>query len=111
MNTPVLWKVVVWFNIFLYPSVSQMTLATFSCVKVRGRHYLRSDPSIICYEAGWNVWAAIALASVLLYCLGMPLLLYCLARAYHNCVDRRAKRVSILIASYQPRYWYFESVE
>ena len=34
-----------------------------------------------------------------------------LARSYHACIDSRSQRVSLLVDSYQGRFWYWESVD
>ena len=70
---------------------------------------LYDDPSVTCYDATWFGWAAVAICAVVVYCLGMPLAFWLLARRYHGSPHRR--RVLLLLNSYREGFWWFEAVD
>lgn len=102
--------------LLLYPSLCRVTLATFACIPVHLpdgslSYRLFDDPSIECYAtAHWRGWAAVACLGTLCYCVGAPLALLWLTYRHRNN-PRGRKRVGMLLVSYTPECWYFESVE
>jgi hypothetical protein len=121
----------VFFLLFLiYPRISITMLKTFRCRElVDGYSYLVADMTIRCdattyneqvfgvsLSLSWMLASKIALAGVVLYPIGIPLLF---ARQVHNVgqkhplYDANGKitpeaeaRVGFLCASYEPQFWY-----
>ena len=64
----------------LYTSVSTSIFRLFDCQEVQGKFYLTADFSVTCYEGMWSVFMFIAIAAIVVYTVGIPLVLYVLLR-------------------------------
>jgi hypothetical protein len=121
-----MYKLLTWGALIVYPPISRKCLAIFDCV-VAGEdehgivYLLRDDPVLPdgrCWQGGvWAVWACIACFGVVVYCIGLPILAYYLAHRFHTMTTKNTKdlrrereRVSLLIITYDDRFWYAESV-
>ena len=92
--------------LFMYPSLARKSIAVFDCIPAgEGLWLLRDDPVLQCYTAQWSVMAAVAGGvGVCLYCLGLPLAAFLMARKYHlgNRTDERERgRVAMLVTAYK----------
>ena len=99
----------IWLGLLAYPSLCREIFALFSCTPFRTESLLYDDPSVTCYDSTWFGWAAVAICGVVVYCLGMPLAFWLLARQYHGSPHRR--RVLLLLNSYREGFWWFEAVD
>ena len=115
--SPGVFNVHIWILLLLYPSLCRVTLATFSCVPLLAAdgstsYRLFDDPTIECYTDadGWLGWALLAAVGIAVYCVGTPLAMLWLTYRHRESPEGRA-RVGMLLASYTPTCWFFESVE
>ena len=111
-----LWTLHIWLGLLLYPSLTRQLFSHFSCTRVAQASYLSSDTSLQCFTAAWAGWAVLASAGLLVYALGLPLLAFLLAQAHHQTKNpqeraRCGRRISLLLASYTPDCWWFESAD
>lgn len=116
-TSPGVFNVHIWILLLLYPSLCRVTLATFSCVPFLAAngttsYRLFDDPAIECYTDadGWIGWAVVAAVGIGAYCVGTPLAMLWLTYRHRESPEGRA-RVGMLLASYTPACWFFESVE
>jgi hypothetical protein len=127
-RSPAVMNVHLWTILLLYPSICRLTLAAFQCTPLchtpelptarsddecdggEVTQVLFPDPSVVCYQPRWFAWAAVALVGIVVYCLGAPLAFLRLTSKYRSSPDGRA-RISLLLNSYTPECWYFESVD
>ena len=105
-----MWTLMTWLLLLLYPMLSRWSLAMFDCVHVGDDAFLRADPSETCYSPVWKAWLPFAICGLLLYALGLPVLAWRVA-ASSRLNKSRQSRVQLLLSSYQPRHWYFESLD
>jgi hypothetical protein len=87
------------------------------------QYYLRNDLSISCSSERYNTGVAIAAFMILLYPFGIPALYWWQLFRHRDLIRYRsidgksgsiaaiAKRYGFLYKSYEPRFWYWESVE
>ena len=108
--TPTLWTLHIWLLLVLYPTLSYKCLSVFNCVWLRGTAYLRDDPSSICFVEQWYGWAAVAIAGSAVYTVGIPLAAW-LACWRHHQSSNGARKVALLLSSYRPQFWWFESFD
>ena len=66
--------------LFIYPTICSKVFMTFQCVDVGGASHMLADMSYTCYSGEWLIWAGVAVASMLLYIIGIPLTLVVLLR-------------------------------
>ena len=64
----------------LYTSVSTSIFRLFDCQEVQGSWYLSADFTVKCFEAEWSAYMVIAIAGIVLYTIGIPLVLFLLLR-------------------------------
>jgi hypothetical protein len=63
-----------WLILLIYPPLSRRVIEFFNCSEsIDGKHYLTHDFRVECFTAEWNAILPIAVASVALYPLGIPL--------------------------------------
>ena len=115
------WSLHIWMLLVVYPMISSATFRVFDCLPLRGVSYLRADSNLLCDDSPTRAtWRWVGIASVIVYCLGMPLFLLYVVRLYTKRRGRRQyesatrywrQRVSLLIASYRHDYWWFESFD
>ena len=136
ISSPAVFNVHLWLSIFLYPSVCRTTLAAFQCTPLchtptlsnamdsalstmdsgelcgggEVSYVLFHDPSTPCYTPAWTLWALVATIGIFTYCIGAPLAFLLLTSRLRGSPHGRA-RVGLLLVSYSPTCWYFESVE
>lgn len=112
----------------MYPAIARKTMFMFDCMdggyapdgtEIR---LLRDDPATLCGDAEWNRWMPLAIASIIVYCLGVPVAFFILAYKYHKVAQAKLyavhkpsdlvwlDRLSLLVSTYEPKYWYCESV-
>ena len=111
--------------LLVYPTISRKCLSAFSCVPAVtedgvSTFFMREDPVIVCFEGEWYGLATASILGLVIYCFGLPVLaigLILRARAimrrrYVSDADKTEarERVSLLTSSYEPGYWYMESV-
>ena len=115
--SPGVFNVHIWALLLLYPSLCRVTLATFSCVPLIAAdgttsYRLFDDPAIECYtdKDSWTGWATVAGVGIAVYCIGAPLSMLWLTYRHRESPEGRA-RVGMLLVSYTPSCWFFESVE
>jgi hypothetical protein len=124
---PRMFKLLTWAFLIVYPPISRKCLAIFDCIdagndEIGTIRLLRDDPV---FPDGWcsfdnpkyALFASIACLGIVVYCLGLPLLAYYLAYRFHTMTTKNTKdlrrereRVSLLIITYDDRFWYAESV-
>ena len=66
----------------LYPFIAGETFATFDCVQLRGTYLLRRDPSLECFTSEYAGRVSVALVSIVVYCVGIPIALFLTTRRY-----------------------------
>ena len=71
---------------------------------------LFADPATQCGTGPWAGWATLAMLGVLIYCIGIPAGALWLTSKYAGVPHMRAN-VSLLLTSYTPECWYYESVD
>ena len=117
-NQPRMYKLLTWVSLIMYPSLARKLLAIFDCVPAgNGLLLLRDDPVLPegrCQTAEWNRWIILASCGLGLFCLGMPAAALYLSGRYHfsgniDDVEERG-RVTLLVSSYQDKYWFAESL-
>ena len=115
--SPAFYNIHIWMLLILYPTICRTTLAAFECVPLQlgpshsdVTYLLRRDPLIKCYTASWVAWALLASLGIVVYCLGVPTAFLRLTAQHRKTPQGRA-RVGILLNSYTPECWYFESIE
>ena len=82
-------------------------------MRAGGESFLRSDTSITVGSLQWASLAAVASVGILLYCIGIPLGFFAIARAHHSAQlsTHQRERASLLLTSYLPEFWFFETVD
>ena len=92
---------------------AQRTAAAFVCLPYYDENVLAADPHIRCGSQSeeWLKGAAIAAATILLFCIGLPLALLLLVRAWSRGTARQQQRVGLLTHSYCGHARYFESFD
>ena len=106
-------KLLIWAILLLYPSISRKSLAVFDCMPAGSVSLLRDDPAVECWQGEWIAAAIFAGIGTLVYCVGVPLGAFCIARRYHlSAKDDLAQRerVVLIVGTYQAEYWYVESI-
>jgi hypothetical protein len=107
-----MWDLLLLLYLLEYPLVARKSLATFNCVQyVDGSSILADDTTIVCYDSSWWQLAALSAASILIFCFGLPLSTWLLARAGHRGAPIRRRLVQSLTWLYDDECWFMESVE
>ena len=99
----------------LYPSVSQQAVRMLDCSPlIAGVRYLESDFRVECGTPTHTLHAALAVAVILVFCLGFPVglgvRLWLLHRRGRLHERRVRKRLLFLYDSYRPEVAYWEGV-
>ena len=120
LASPMSWTLHVWMLLIVYPTLCSKTIAVFSCVELRDAAYLRADPALQCDTPEWWGWAIVCVASIAVYCLGIPGAFWLVTRRYAALrvgllTTSRAywwrARISLLLSSYRYDAWWFESFD
>lgn len=109
--------------LLIYPTLARKCLSTFSCVPAMDEEgqsieLLREDPAVVCFEGSWWVLMLMSIGGLVFFCFGLPLFAIQLIRQSlqiesHPKTPVAVKleaheRVSLLISSYEPKFWYME---
>lgn len=96
----------------LYSSICQTAALAFVCTPYYDVSLLAADTELVCGEsAEWWYGAAIAAAAIALFCVGLPLGLLLAVRVWRRGTARQQQRIGLLVHSYTPHAWYYESVD
>ena len=97
----------------LYPSICTRTFLLFRCREIGSDEYLIADYSLRCWEGNHLIAMVFAVLVLLIYILGIPAgYMYLLYRSRHQLDNKHVKiRYGSLYLSYEPQFWYWESVE
>ena len=114
-STPQLYRLGFWLLLLLYPQINRTMFSTFAYVELDGTQYLRTDTTELYGVPRWMRFALLSAGGVLVFTLGVPFLLYRVARSVSGSgatpSPERYEYFSLLLASYRPQYWYFEAVD
>jgi hypothetical protein len=113
------WNLAIWALLVMYPSVSRKSLATFNaatlCRSPDGSSsctlYLAEDTSEVVGSARWAPFAVIAIVSLLVFSVGIPLVFLVVTQRLKGAPKSRRVRFGLWIGSYRPNCEYFEAVE
>ena len=112
----------------MYPAIARKTMFLFDCMNggytADGAELwlLRDDPATMCYDATWRFWSVFAFASIVVYCLGVPVAFFVLSYKYHRVAQAKLygvhkpedlvwlDRVSLLVSTYEPKFWFCEAL-
>ena len=114
VTQPRMYTLMLWVLLLMYPPLARKSLAFFHCVEagIDGEgipiFLMREDPAIRCYGPSWWAWSPVAFSSVVLYCVGLPLMSFKLTYTWRNTDSR--PRVAVLINTYRDEHWYTESL-
>jgi hypothetical protein len=122
-----------YYQYFLYltylvlPSVTVEIFGMFPCQIVdaieEDQYYLRNDLSISCSSERYTTGVTIAAIMIVVYPFGIPLMYWWQLFRYRDLIRHRldgncggrlkdvAAKYGFLYESYEPRFWYWESVE
>ena len=121
-----------YYQYFLYltylvlPSVTVVIFGMFPCQNVdeqeEDQYYLRNDLSISCSSERYTTGVTIAAIMIVVYPFGIPLMYWWQLFRYRGIIQNRstdntqqiadiASKYGFLYESYEPRFWYWESVE
>ena len=107
------WKLFLYLLFLIYPSVSSTVLRHFVCKQIDDRSFLLTDLRIQCYTDEWTTYAFIAIALILIYPVGIPVLFFSLLKL--NQKDLREPRIKaqlgFLYAGYRLEIWWWEIVD
>lgn len=97
----------------LHPSLLKSMFAVFTCIKVEGKYWLRSDMEITCWDQAHTQLAfCYALPSICLWCVGLPfscLIYLTKVRGRLNDIDVKLK-MGFLCNGYSVKHFYWEFV-
>lgn len=113
LHQPQVTNLVFWLLLLLYSSVCQRTALAFVCMEYAdGAQLLAKDTSLVCYESrDWWAAAGLSLASITIFCVGLPLLLLVVVRRGRHGSTSQQKRIGLLVHSYSASAWYYESLD
>jgi hypothetical protein len=116
-DTTVLHKVVgllLLLTYFVYPFGCKMLFATFNCIEVDTRHYLRSDLSIDCASEEHERAKAFAGFMIAAFPIGLPALYFSMLRLNRDKLftdSSSMDSLSFFYREYDEAYYYWESIE
>jgi hypothetical protein len=111
MERAEMWDVLVFLLLFEYPIIARKSLAAFDCVEYDGVYYLAEDPSVVCYESDWWMWAYIAMAGNV-FCVGLPLAIICCVCGVKNSRSAARRRIVQSVSYvYTDECWFMEGVD
>jgi len=108
LHSPKCYKLFTWTMLILYPTIARKSLAVFDCLPAgvdstnHELFLLRDDPVIECYKDQWRRWAVLSACSILIYCLGLPLLAFCAAWKFHSSAQdnlAQRERVALIVGA------------
>ena len=102
--------------LLLYPTVSGKAMEFFRCQRIDGVAYLMADYAIVCHDAKWWTFLPLVLLVLLAFTLGTPVAIFLVlhrqrATLYEDDGKVKAQPLDTLYAIYQPRAYYYESVQ
>jgi hypothetical protein len=104
-----------WLLLVSYPSISRTIFSTFIFVEMDEQRLVRADTSLPFGDGRWACFGLVATIGTVLFTLGVPYLLYRVARSVcgpeASPSQRRRECCSLLLSSYLPGYWWFESAD
>jgi hypothetical protein len=71
-----LWKLLFWMLLLSYPSISVRVIGFFNCREIGHEFYLSKDLSVVCFDSLWALYTPVALAAMLVYVVGVPILFF-----------------------------------
>jgi hypothetical protein len=123
-ETVIKWLLVLTY--LVYPAVSSMLFQTFSCESIslgsrrsspdalpptRSR-WLHQDYAIDCDDAGHKYYEGLAIAMIVVFAFGVPMLFWALLRLHrHNLMHANAQYLAFFFADYSAEHWYWEVIE
>eukprot|EP00808_Paulinella_micropora_P008041 g38888.t1 len=99
------------FAVFLvYPTLCRVVMEYVTCDYVVDRYLLHVNYRVECFTGEWTKWSALWLASLILYPIGIPLVLFLLLlRIRTRQSDPRIMYVyGFLYGAYTPSHWWLE---
>ena len=102
--------------LLLHPTVSGKAMEFFRCQRIDGVAYLMADYAVVCHDATWWAFLPLVLLVLLGFALGTPAAIFLVLRRRRKTLyeeDGKVKEqpLDILYAIYQPRAYYYESVQ
>ena len=84
-------SVMVLFMYSLYPTLVASTASIFNCSDpIEGKQYLLADLTVTCFEGNHLAFLGMAVVSVVVYCIGTPLI-FAVMMSFELCVCHRPK--------------------
>ena len=102
--------------LLLHPTVSGRAMEFFRCREIDGVSYLMADYSIECFDTKWYFYLFIVLQILVFFSIGTPAVMAYVLRKRRDTLyedDGKVKDqpLDILYAIYQPKAYYYESVQ
>ena len=102
--------------LLLHPTVSGRAMEFFRCREIDGVSYLMADYSIECFDGTWFFYLFIVLQILVFFSIGTPVAIaYVLYKRrdtlYEDDGKVKDQPLDILYAIYQPKAYYYESVQ